>query len=278
MDFSKMSTIATLITCHDRKCKTLACLGRLCSQILPPGIMLAVYLVDDGSADGTAEAVAAAFPSVKIIAGSGDLFWSRGMRLAWEHAARENPDFYLWLNDDTLLFEGALEMLVATSRKSKNPRTIVVGSCCDPVTRERTYGGQVRVSGHPAILRAVIPEATPVACDTFQSNVLLVPRAVYQKIGMIDRFQHAIGDTDYGYRAGMAGCSCLVAPGYLASCEANHARTYWVKGRPRMERWRLLNSRKGLPFRDWLQLSSRHGGPAWPIYWIRPYLRVLFNR
>lgn len=278
MDFSKMSAIATLITCHDRKSKTLACLDRLLSQDLPPGCTLTVYLVDDGCTDGTAEAVTAAFPSVKIIAGSGDLFWSRGMRLAWEHAAKEAPDFYLWLNDDTMLFEGALGAMVATWRESRNPGTIVVGSCCDPVGGQRTYGGQVRISGHPAILRILFPEATPAACDTFQSNVLLVPRAVYRSIGMIGRFQHAMGDTDYGYRATKAGCQCLVTPGFVASCETNHAPTYWAKGLPRIQRWRLLNGRKGLPFLDWLRFISRHGGPAWPIYWIRPYLRVLFNR
>lgn len=269
--------IAVLITCHNRNVKTVECLGRLFSQALPPTIILKGYLVDDGCTDGTAEAVRRSFPTVRIIAGTGDLFWCRGMRLAWEHAAQEDPDFYLWLNDDTMLFDGALDVVLATWRESGDSRTIVVGSCCDPASGKQTYGGQRRISGHPARLTTILPQETAVECDTFQSNVLLVPRNAYECVGMIDKFQHAIGDLDYGYRAKKAGCLCLVAPGFVAACTANDAPTYWAKGPSRAERWRLLNSRKGLPFRDWLRFVRRHGGPAWPLYWVRPYLRVLLN-
>lgn len=272
-----MGSIAVLITCHNRKAQTIASLERLFSRALPPTIILKVYLVDDGCTDGTSDAVRASFPGVKILAGTGDLFWCEGMRLAWENAAKEDPDFYLWLNDDTMLFDCALDKLLDTWRRSGQPKTIVVGSCCDPTTGKRTYGGQRRASGHPAELTAIFPGETAVECDTFQSNVLLVPRAIYECVGTIDRFQHAMGDTDYGYRAKEAGCRCLVAPNFLASCEANDAPTYWTKGPSRIQRWRLLNSRKGLPFRDWLRFVSRHGGPAWPMYWVRPYLRVLLN-
>lgn len=255
----------------------MACLERLFQQALPVAAALKIYLVDDGSTDGTADAVRERFPSVSIISADGTLFWCRAMRLAWEHAAKESPDFYLWLNDDTMLFEGALDTLVATWRSSGRAETIVVGSCCDPASGEPTYGGQRRTCGHPAVLTPVFPQQTAVECDTFQSNVLLVPRAVYDRVGLIDRFQHAIGDTDYGYRATKAGCRCLVAPRFIAACEANVAQTYREKGQTRVQRWRLLNSRKGLPFRDWLRFVSRHGGFAWPIYWVRPYLRVCLN-
>ena len=47
-----MKTIATLITCHNRKDKTLACLDALFSNHLPDRVLLDVFLVDDGSTDG----------------------------------------------------------------------------------------------------------------------------------------------------------------------------------------------------------------------------------
>jgi GT2 family glycosyltransferase len=199
------------------------------------------------------------------------------MRLVWERAAKKHPDFYLWLNDDAMLFDGALETLLATWRKSGSRDTVVVGSCCDPTTGKLTYGGQHRTSRHPARLQAIPPEGAPINCDTFQSNVLLVPRATYDRIGMVHSFQHAMGDTDYGYRATKAGCRCLVAPGFLAACEANTNPTYRKRGPSQIQRWRLLNSRKGLPFADWLFFVRRHGGRAWPIYWVGPYIRVLLN-
>jgi GT2 family glycosyltransferase len=261
------------MTCHNRREQTLACLGRLFSQTLE----LNVFLVDDCSTDGTADAVKALFPHVRILTGSGDLFWCRGMRLAWEQAAPDDPDFYLWLNDDTHLFPGALVAMLSTWSAAGRPDTIVIGSCSDPATGQRTYGGQWRASGHPTDLRPVYPGTSAIPCDTFQSNLLLVPRAVFKRIGMLDNFSHAIGDTDYGYRAWKAGCQCLIAPGYLAACPANPSPTYWFKGPSRRERWRLMNGRKGLPFRDWLRFARRHGGPLWPKYWVRPYVRILLN-
>ena len=46
------------------------------------------------------EAVGKMFPQVHIIKGDGNLFWNRGMYMAWQAAIKEKDyDFYLWLND-----------------------------------------------------------------------------------------------------------------------------------------------------------------------------------
>ena len=45
---STLNKIAVLITCHNRKEKTLKCLRTLYSQTLPAGAEISVYLVDDG--------------------------------------------------------------------------------------------------------------------------------------------------------------------------------------------------------------------------------------
>ena len=66
-------------------------------------IDLNVYLVDDGSTDGTSEAVKKNFPQVNIIKGDGTLFWNGGMRVAFSKAMESEHDYYLWLNDDTIL-------------------------------------------------------------------------------------------------------------------------------------------------------------------------------
>ena len=49
-----------------------------------------IILVDDGSTDGTAVAVKDSHPEVNIIQGDGNLFWNRGMHLAWKSAANTN--------------------------------------------------------------------------------------------------------------------------------------------------------------------------------------------
>src|SRR5688500_4668302 len=105
--------IAVLMTCHNRKALTLACLEMLRRQPLFAAENL--FLVDDGSSDGTGDAVRQAFPTANVVQGDGSLFWNGGMRLAWDRAkaAGRDFDFYLWLNDDVKLSPDALDMLVA---------------------------------------------------------------------------------------------------------------------------------------------------------------------
>ena len=56
--------IAVLLTCHNRREKTLSCLKNLLEQNLED-IDLSVYLVDDGSSDGTSDAIKEHFPEVQ---------------------------------------------------------------------------------------------------------------------------------------------------------------------------------------------------------------------
>ena len=73
----RIMKIAILMTCHNRRETTLRCLRGLPSDV-------EVYLVDDGSTDGTDEAVKATFPKVNVIRGTGNLYWAKGMELAWK--------------------------------------------------------------------------------------------------------------------------------------------------------------------------------------------------
>ena len=70
-----MCRIATLLTCHNRVAKTIACL----SSLQAINFNSDIYLVDDGSEDGTSKIVNKLYPNVNIILGNGDLFWNRGM-------------------------------------------------------------------------------------------------------------------------------------------------------------------------------------------------------
>ena len=78
-------SIAVLMTCHNRVETTLACLRRLTPQLSPTD---GVFLVDDGSMDGTGVKVKAEFSDVNVINGDGTLYWARGMHLAWKSAIK----------------------------------------------------------------------------------------------------------------------------------------------------------------------------------------------
>lgn len=274
-----MTQIAALLTVFNRRDQTLEALRRLFANTIP-GVQLTVTLLDDGSTDGTAQAVTAEFPGVEVVRGDGSHFWNGGMRAAWQVAAGRNPDFYLWLNDDTLLDPGAVERLLRTSAFFAD-RAIVVGSTRDAVTGEPTYGGVRRGSTRrPLRFQTVVPGLVPQRADTMNGNCVLVPRSVVSRVGILSAaFTHGMGDFDYGLRAKQRGVEVWVAPGFVGTCTRNQVEGTWQDASlPRWVRWSKVRSVKALPPREWATFTSRHGGPLWWLTFMAPYARVWCER
>lgn len=269
--------IAILMTCHNRREKTLDCLRRLTHQ----AVDFTVYLVDDGSFDNTTEAVQSAFPGVKVLPGDGSLFWVGGMRLAFTEAMKTGHDYYVWLNDDTMLYDHSIEKLVHTHQHLKEQGeaySIVVGSVKDPISKQQTYGGRTKSRKFLSFkFVPVEPGQEPKRCDTFQGNIVLIPHGVAERVGNIDAsFVHNFGDLDYGLRATQLGCSVWTAPGYLGECAQNSAKGSWVDKKLTMKQ-RLQKSTqvKNFPVKPWTTYVKRHAGIFWFLRWPLPYCRAI---
>ena len=277
-------TIAVAVTCHNRRSLTLAFLDALWNEESPAAASLAVFLTDDGSTDGTFDAVQSRFPHVKLIRGNGTLYWSGGMRLAMAEAMKSDPDFYWWLNDDTLLETDALARMLSTYEvllANGAPDPIVVGSTKDPETGMLTYGGAVRSSWwHPLRFRLVEPVAAPVRCHAMNGNCVLISRPVVHKIGNLDPvFTQGRGDYDYALRAWKAGCSVWVAPGFFGTCRRNPAQGTWRDASlPLADRLGRSLGPKGLPPREWAVFARRHAGVLWPLFSVSPYVKAVLGR
>jgi len=269
-----LNNIAVLLTCHNRKEKTLCCLQNLFSCALPENHKLHIYLTDDGSTDGTADAVKEKFPEVKIIQGNGKLFWNRGMHLAWETAAKErNYDFYLWLNDDTNLYSNALTELLQVA-SAKNNESIICGTTCYKGTT--TYSGGKFVNG---IVR-LVPNGEAQECECFNGNVVLIPKYVFDKIGFNDSFyNHSFGDLDYGLFARKKGIKLYLSPKIMGECEG-HSEKLPVWDNPEYsfkKRWQNLHSPLGLNPVELFHFNKKHFGILFAIRrYISIYIRVIF--
>jgi GT2 family glycosyltransferase len=270
--------IGVLIACHNRRNLTLRCLRSLDAQA-EVDIEYEVFLVDDGSSDGTAEAVMEEFPSITVISGDGHLYWSGGMRLAFQAASNEQLDFHLWLNDDVVLDRNAVSHLLSTYEQAQRHAavpSIVVGAVQDPVTGVTTYSGWNRGPfWRPFRFEQVEPGPHLKSCDTMNGNVVLIPRDTFQEIGAVDSaFVHTMGDLDYGLRLSKQDGQVWLAPSHVGTCKQNDLVEVRRTSLGRVDRVRDLASLKMMPPRPWLAFSRRHGGPLWPVFWLGPYAKA----
>ncbi len=280
-----MTNIAILMTCYNRKETTLSSIKALYKQDLPSNnIHFKVFLVDDGSTDGTSSEVQKLYPETVLLYGNGELFWCGGTRLAFKEALKESFDFFLWLNDDTILKERAIKSLIHTYNLLQDkvgPEIIVVGSMEDSKSGNITYGGVVRHSrARPLKFNLIKPHQTnPLKCHTMNGNLVLIHHSVVKKIGNItEGFVHGMGDFDYGLKANKAGVQIYIAPNTLGYCSRNG-----IKGTPDDEslslaiRIRKFISIKHMPPKQWKIYSKIHGGRFWFVYMISPYIMFLLR-
>ena len=269
-----MKRIAVLMTCFNRVDTTLACLRRLFAQELPEGYSFDVWLVDDASPDKTGEKVEASYPQVNVVYGTGKLFWCKGMRLAWENAVSANDyDGYLWLNDDVMLFDDAIDGMVRDA-ESVADESILVGATLDD-------GGHVAY-GMSGGSGKIVPKGYPYhGRGEMSGNFVYVPRSVFRRIGMIyGGYSHGYGDYDYGWLADRNGIARYLCSKAVGVCPQQPERyKHKLKDLSLVQRVRLLMDGKGFPVRDSFVYKYRNFGlvaamlSVLHIVWIRVILK-----
>lgn len=274
--------IAILLTCHNRKDKTIACLASLHGADVPTGIQYDVYLTDDGSSDGTRPEVERLFPEVKIIRGNGNLFWAGGMRLAWKSAmANHDYDAYLLINDDVLLDPSFFSSLLKTEEYSiekTGQRGIYSGAMIDSASGKVTYGASVIRQNHLVLAtQKLSPGDIPERCDLVNANVLWVSATVVEQIGIFDeRFTHGIADYDYSRRAAKKNIPLWLAPNICGTCEHDHGHN-WLSGRlPLKKRIAWMKSPKGLAYSEYLYYVRTHFPFYLPYSFMLLWLKIFF--
>jgi GT2 family glycosyltransferase len=266
--------VAVIVASHNRATQTLSALRAVHRQD-GADARTDVVLCDDGSTDGTVEQVRTDFPSAIVLEEGPELFWNSGMRRAFSVAVEADYDFYLWLNDDTLLDPDAFAILLRTlddpAVRAHHP-AIIVGATRDPHSGELTYGGVIRSSRLRPMRFSTVPITdAPVQAEAMNGNCVLVPREVVRRIGVLDAgYTHAMGDFDYGLRARKAGASVWVAPGTIGTCARNPEPAPAASLRGHLTG---MASTKGLPPREWYRFARRWAGPLWPLYAVSPFVR-----
>lgn len=288
--------IAVILTCFNRKDKTLNCLKSLFQSLniynhkKEEKIELFIYLTDDGCTDGTRSAVTNNFSGkdIIILQGTGDLFWAGGMRYAWNEALkRQNEwDFYLLLNDDVDLLDNLFDELLSTHKycvdnyKKSGIYSGITSSKTDH--NKMTYGGSVwknRFLGLPTRLQ---PIGVPQLCDTTHANILLVAKEVVDKIGIFyDGYHHGCADYDYSITARKKDIPVLLTASFCGRCEDDHYSAIdvekMVKNMSLSERKKFFSS----PIhsnKDYLKYIRRNIPFKYPFVYIGRFLNETFPK
>ncbi|MBU0491484.1 MAG: glycosyltransferase [Chloroflexi bacterium] len=191
-----------------------ACLASLVEQDYDAN--LHVLVVDNGSHDGTPQAVAAGFPQVELLQLDRNHGYAGGNNLGIRQALAAGASYVLLLNPDTIVERAAVAVMAAAAEA--DPALGMVGpalvSCHDP---DRVYvGGWIdwrSGDGRETLATATDLLAPRLEVEYVPGCALLVKTEVVGQIGLLDeRYFAYYEDVDWCLRAKQAGYSCAVTP------------------------------------------------------------------
>ncbi|HEX3386175.1 MAG TPA: glycosyltransferase [Mucilaginibacter sp.] len=275
----KVYKIASLTCSFNRKDKTAAFLKSMLGQALPGSYKLDIYLLDDNSSDGTADHVRANFPTVKVIDGTGWLYWAGGMRKVWRYAlSQDDYDFFLLLNDDVKLMPDALPRLFEAYNKSDRAANILLGTVLYMDGKSISYGGWKRLSRYNNNCELVIPDDSAlIDCEMANANVMLIDKNTVGRIGILSEgYTHGLADFDYTLRGVANGVKVSVAPGYYGYCDFDHGKSWLPASVPFKKRLQYLYSPTGLAYKEYLVYIWRNFPYAYPGKFLKLWLKTLF--
>jgi len=197
-------TIYVLAPVHNRRAITerfVRCLAAQTDQ----GFHL--VLVDDGSKDGTADAVSSIIPSATILRGTGHWWWAGSLEQArrWLLQQPSGPDdLVLIANDDTSF--AADFLAAARAAMARAPRSLLLAR---PIRAE---------NGEPGALGATVnwrklqfkPALAPEDVDVFPTRGLFLRRDDFIDLGGFHTvlLPHYLSDYEFTLRAARRDSSC----------------------------------------------------------------------
>lgn len=235
--------VEIVVPVHNRRETTLQCLRSL-SRIDQTGLKAHVIVIDDGSTDGTSEAIREQFPDVEIIRGDGNLWYTAGTNLGIKAALLKNPDYILGINDDSIFDEQFLRRMLRCAEE--NPKSVVgallllwdmphqvfqVG-----IKWDTWYGGW-RLPHNLTVW--TVPEA-PWEVEGIVGNCVLYPVEAIKQVGLMNEmaFPYGFGDSEYTPRMRRAGWRLLIEPRARVWCQPN--TTVSLQRLPKREMLKIL--------------------------------------
>jgi GT2 family glycosyltransferase len=256
-----LTKVALVMPVHNRRDTTLQGLRSL-SRIDKTGLDVRLYVVDDGSTDGTSDAIRQHYPDTHLIVGDGTLHYAAGTNRGIEAALEWDPDYIATMNDDAVFHEKFLLRMIATARD--RPRSIVGGLLLLWNEPHKVFQvGQVWNAWKggwqiPEDWTAFSVPASAFEVECIVGNCVLFPTEAIRECGLMDekRFPHGWGDAQWLMRMRKAGWNLFIEPKAYVWCEPNTNPTPLHKLKP-SEILRILFVNKRHPLNLGRQFIAR---------------------
>jgi GT2 family glycosyltransferase len=208
--------IEIVIPVHNRRDITLRCLELLARQAK---VEFRVTVVDDGSSDGTSEAIRQRFPTVDVLQGDGSLWWAGATNLGVKHALERTAvaPYILMLNDDVEFDSDYLACMELHA--AANPGCLIGSLAVYGEDPSRVFwcgqAASYRQCRYGYVQRNHLSGC--VTAEALPGRGMLVPTEVFKRIGLFDQrsFPQYAADFDLSLRARNAGhkllCCCDTA-------------------------------------------------------------------
>jgi len=231
--------VGIVIAVHNARDKTLRCLESLRNITYS---QVRIYIVDDGSTDGTWEVISRRYPYVILIKGTGELYWSGGYNKGIGYALKDGCEYILLLNNDCIVEKNFLDVLVKVAMKYK---PTIVG----PIIYFLEEPNRIFSFGHCfSYIRGVYPpdynlidEAKDQEKEVIamSGNSILVPREVFESGIFLDEknFPMVYGDLDFCLRARKKGFKIMVTSKSKIWNEVKHTKSV-----PPLDKNRIISS------------------------------------
>ena len=262
-----MATVSALLVSYNTRDLLLAAVRSLAEERRrTPEIDLEVVVVDNASADGSADAVAERFPWVTLVRSTVNLGFAAGVNRA-ARRARRDASALLLLNPDATLQPGALPRLVRCLEE--RPRAAAVGAAlrhADGAPQDSAF----RFPGLAQVFLDLFPVprlartrlngryprdgrgGSPFEVDHPLGACMLVRRAAWDDVGELDEgYFMYVEEVDWCRRARARGWQVWHHPGAVAV----HVGGAATRQQP-AAMWEQL-------WRSRLRYYARHHGPAY---------------
>ncbi len=269
---SKSPKVCCVVLTWNDRANVLACLKSL-SQVVYPNLEIVVS--DNGSTDGTIQAIREQYPQFHLLENGENLYWAGGNNVGLTYALAAQADYVILLNNDTVVAPEMIPKLVQAGEADRSIGLLAPKIYYHDRPELVWYAG-ARVSMWRGLLwhvgirqpdRGQFDRQAEV--DYVTGCALMVRRQVLEQIGLIDTAFVAYGeDVDFSFRARRAGWRLVMVPSAIMWHKVS---AYWGVVSVRKTRQKLRSN---------LILYRRYA-PVWswfstiPLFLLLDSLRVL---